>query len=205
MVTVLIMRTATISSLIVLLPTKNLTPPKSKSDHESQSLSHIPHCSGQNPTTLQDHDTCPTISGVSQVDNELEILVASHSTPRRTSWALPRVHIQPRGEDLRPYPDITLNPEERDLRPYPDFTFKPKERTSGPFFLSLCLHVLCFPITVEAVIDSDRYLDMSIPTIKHSNLNNYEKISTSKSCGYGDSWNKRHQLRLYKVLKYLEI
>ena len=108
MVTVLIMRTATISSLIVLLPTKNLTLPKSKSDHESQSLSHIPHCSGQNPTTLQDHDTCPTISGVSQVDNELEILVASHSTPRRTSWALPRVHIQPRGEDLRPYPDITL-------------------------------------------------------------------------------------------------
>ena len=97
MVTVLIMRTATISSLIVLLPTKNLTLPKSKSDHESQSLSHIPHCSGQNPTTLQDHDTCPAIPGVSQVDNELEILIAHH--------------IQPRGERLGPCPEPTFNPE----------------------------------------------------------------------------------------------
>jgi len=60
-------------------------------------------------------------------------------------------------------------------------------------------------MSVGTVIDSGRYLDMTIPTIKHNNLNSYTKIPTSKSCSYGDLRNQHRQLRPNNVLIPLEI
>jgi len=73
-------------------------------------------CSGQTLTAPQDHGTCPTAPGVSQVDNELDIPDGLHSPPRREHRALPRAHIQPSGEDLGSF----LSPTSATTRSLPD-------------------------------------------------------------------------------------
>jgi len=62
------------------------------------------YCSDQNLTTPQDRDTCLAKPEVSQVDNELEIPLSSHSLLRKEPRTLPWYHTQPRGESIRPCP-----------------------------------------------------------------------------------------------------
>ena len=66
-------------------------------------------CSGQNLTTPRSRYVSRHTRSVtdSQVHNELEILVGSYSTPRWERRALPRAHMQSRGEDLRPFLFLT--------------------------------------------------------------------------------------------------
>ena len=49
-------------------------------------------------------------------------------------------------------------------------------------------------------MDSDGCLRVPVPTIKYSNLNDYEKIPTCKACSCGVLRNPHHQLNATEYL-----
>jgi len=172
-------------------------------------------CSGQNLTTLQDRDTCPIVPGEFQVDNELEVLFGSHSTPRREPRALPRAHIQPRGYDLKSF----LSPTSATTRsllelhdigspqrfPLPLDTAQQQgfSDREGSYAATISPCSKYSAISVATVMNSGGYPDMPIPTIKHNNLSGYGKILTCKLSNCGDLRNSHHQLQRYRVLIHL--
>jgi len=54
-------------------------------------------------------------------------------------------------------------------------------------------------------MNSSRYICISIPTIRRSNLNNYEKIATCKSYNYENLKYLRHQSQRHIVFIHLEV
>ena len=116
--------------------------------------------------------------------------VRSRGEPR----ALPRAHIQPRGERLGPF----LFPTFAIIKSLPDFhDVGPPRRfplsldtsqqqgssnCEGNYAAIISPHFKYSPIPVGSVMNSGRYFDMPIPIIKTSNLNDYRKIPTFKSC-----------------------
>jgi len=125
--------------------------------------------------------------------------------------------IRSRGESLGPCPDITFNPEERasDIAPTSHSTprrgplspFSPRlpldTAQQGSYTVMISPRSKYSPISVGAVMDSGSYLGMSIPTIKHNNLNSYKK--RSQHANRADPKNPHHQLQRYRVLIHLEI
>jgi len=101
-------------------------------------------------------------------------------------------HMQPWGKSqAQPWDTFQLRREDPESlltgHPWlPDFTSTPTGHSSTTTFSDhngyVCHEILRFwisPIPAGTIIDSGRYLVLSIPTIKHDNLNRYEKILTA--------------------------
>jgi len=61
------------------------------------------------------------------------------------------------------------------------------------------------PTSMRAVMDSDGYLCVMIPTIKRCGLGSYEEIIMCKSCNYGDPEFSRPQLQLQQIYIHLDL
>jgi len=136
-------------------------------------------CSGQNLVNPRDHDMCPTAPEVPREGNTPKIPSGSYATLRRESRTQPRDTSQLWGEDPeslliptsvtnRLYHRLLLNSVQQGFR----IALTVASATKSPHFK--------YPhIPSGIVIDSDGYLGMSIPTIKHRNLNGYGRILTA--------------------------
>ena len=172
--------------------------------------------------TCRDHATCPTISDEPQATNRLPIngLIALSnpadtqreslgSCPKPTSirGQLPGFSTQ---SDLESFPEASVN----GAKTTSEATLPSDTKTlqSLLFLLQLKLGDTTLVIhgfdqsvgssrrskrynalSMRAVMDSSRYLCMTILVIKQQSLCDYEKIVTYKSCNYGDLMYLHHQ------------
>ena len=143
---------------------------------------HLCSCSGQKMTTPQDHDMCPAAPDYLKwtPNSRYQLLhikpwgerasclvLSSHSTPRKG----PRVLSGPYFPDIHNYQTTTrlysnIGSSQR-LRTDQQQSFSIRE---GNYDAVIPPYSKYSPISVEAVIDSSRYLGMPMSIIKHCNL-----------------------------------
>ena len=115
----------------------------------------------------------------------------SHTTPRREHLAQPRDTSQLRGEE--PESLLTLTSVTTRLHHWLllDSAQQQSFRIARTITPAMKSQRSKYPLTpAGTVIDSGRYLDIPIPTIKHDNLNGYGRILTADH----ESWRKIHTI-----------